>query len=85
MRAKDIRTDAYPIWPQCGRSFLQPRGGTQNPGPDRRTRRLKPTTYELHEDMNAAIEREKEWKRQWKLELIEKTNRDWHDSYQGLL
>ena len=33
--------------------------------------------YELHESMESAITREKqlkEWKRQWKLELIEDTN-----------
>ena len=40
--------------------------------------------YEVHEDMNCAIEREKqlkEWKRKWKLELIEGTNPDWKDLY----
>jgi putative endonuclease len=38
--------------------------------------------YEIHERMETAIEREKqlkEWKRKWKLELIEKTNRNWRD------
>jgi len=33
--------------------------------------------YELYENMESAIEREKrlkEWKRKWKLELIESTN-----------
>jgi putative endonuclease len=38
--------------------------------------------YELHESMQSAIEREKrlkEWKRVWKLELIEKENPDWQD------
>ena len=40
--------------------------------------------YELHEDIQSAIEREKrikEWKRAWKLELIEKHNPQWHDLY----
>jgi putative endonuclease len=40
--------------------------------------------YELHDTMESAIEREKrlkEWKRAWKLELIEKTNPEWHDLY----
>ena len=40
--------------------------------------------YELHEDMQSAIEREKrlkEWKRKWKLELIESTNPNWQDLY----
>lgn len=38
--------------------------------------------YEAHPDMTSAIAREKamkEWKRAWKLELIEKSNPDWHD------
>jgi len=40
--------------------------------------------YELHESMESAIEQEKrlkEWKRQWKLELIERTNSNWQDLY----
>jgi putative endonuclease len=40
--------------------------------------------YELHESMEAAIQREKrlkEWKRAWKLELIERTNPNWQDLY----
>ena len=44
--------------------------------------------YEQHEDMLAAITREKalkEWKRAWKLELIEKLNPDWKDLYEGLV
>ena len=38
--------------------------------------------YELHENMDSAINREKqlkEWKRQWKLRLIEDTNPNWQD------
>ncbi len=38
--------------------------------------------YELHATMEAAIAREKalkEWKRAWKLDLIEKHNPDWQD------
>ncbi len=38
--------------------------------------------YEHHPDMNAAILREtrmKAWKRNWKIELIEKLNPDWND------
>jgi putative endonuclease len=38
--------------------------------------------YEVHENMESAIVREKqlkEWKRQWKLELIEKMNPYWND------
>ncbi|MBI5854094.1 MAG: GIY-YIG nuclease family protein, partial [Nitrospirae bacterium] len=41
--------------------------------------------YEVHESMDSAIQREKaikEWKRRWKLELIEKTNPQWRDLYE---
>ena len=44
--------------------------------------------YELHETMESAIQREKaikNWKRAWKLKVIEKMNSDWHDLYSGLL
>ncbi len=43
--------------------------------------------YEVHEDMESAIAREKrlkEWKRDWKLELIEKNNPAWLDLYETL-
>ncbi len=44
--------------------------------------------YELHADIISAIEREKnikEWKRKWKLNLIEKTNPDWQDLYDDIV
>jgi len=44
--------------------------------------------YELHESMESAIEREKrlkEWKRVWKLELIERVNPDWQDLYDTIV
>ena len=44
--------------------------------------------YELHESMESAIQREKaikEWKRQWKMELVEKRNSEWEDLYPELL
>jgi putative endonuclease len=44
--------------------------------------------FEIFEDVNSAIQREKQlkvWKRQWKLELIEKQNPGWKDLYQDLL
>ena len=44
--------------------------------------------YELHETLHGAIAREKaikEWQRQWKLQLIEKTNPQWRDLYPDLL
>ena len=40
--------------------------------------------HELHESMESAIIREKrikDWKRSWKIELIEKTNPNWQDLY----
>lgn len=43
--------------------------------------------YEVHETIESAIHREKaikEWKRKWKLELIEKENPEWMDRAQDL-
>lgn len=40
--------------------------------------------YEMHDTMETAINREKqlkEWKRQWKIALIEKANPYWNDLY----
>ena len=40
--------------------------------------------YELHETMESAIVREKrlkDWKRTWKLKLIEDKNPEWQDLY----
>jgi putative endonuclease len=40
--------------------------------------------YELHASMDSAIEREKrlkDWKRKWKVQLIESANPDWKDLY----
>ena len=44
--------------------------------------------FESTNDVNAAILREKrlkKWKRQWKIELIEKSNPDWKDLSKDLL
>jgi putative endonuclease len=44
--------------------------------------------YELHDTMDSAIQREKaikNWKRVWKLKVIEKMNSPWHDLYSDLL
>jgi putative endonuclease len=44
--------------------------------------------YELHENMEAAIYREKvikKWKRDWKKRLIEDMNPEWKDLYGGLI
>ena len=43
--------------------------------------------YEIHETMESAIAREKaikEWRRAWKLDLIEKRNPAWRDLYEEL-
>ena len=40
--------------------------------------------FEIHETMASAIAREKaikEWKRAWKIELIEQSNPTWRDLY----
>jgi len=42
---------------------------------------------EFHETMPSAIKRErqmKEWKRAWKIELIEKDNPEWRDLYDDI-
>jgi putative endonuclease len=44
--------------------------------------------FELYENMDSAIEREKnmkEWKRVWKLNLIDKSNPDWRDLYDDII
>jgi len=43
--------------------------------------------FETHEDIMAAITREKqikEWKRIWKIELIQKSNPHWRDLYDDI-
>lgn len=44
--------------------------------------------YELHEDIAAAIAREKQikgWNRAWKIKLIEKENSGWNDLYEQIM
>jgi putative endonuclease len=44
--------------------------------------------FEIHNDIKEAITREKQmkkWKRQWKIELIEKSNPEWNDLYYNLM
>ncbi len=44
-------------------------------------------SYEQYDTAASAIHREKrlkKWKRDWKIELIEKTNLDWDDLYERL-
>jgi len=58
------------------------------PGFCRRHRIATLVWHELHDTMQSAIAREKalkEWKRAWKIELIERTNPYWHDLYPDLV
>ncbi|MDZ4659626.1 MAG: GIY-YIG nuclease family protein [Bythopirellula sp.] len=44
--------------------------------------------FELHDDMENAIIREKRlkrWNRAWKLRLIEEMNPEWNDLYESIL
>jgi len=44
--------------------------------------------YEQHDTIELAIQREKQlknWKRQWKIELIEKENPKWEDLYWNIV
>ena len=44
--------------------------------------------YEVHESMESAVAREKaikEWRREWKLSLIEKQNPEWRDLYAEII
>ena len=44
--------------------------------------------YEKHNDINRAINREKQikkWERQWKINLIQKFNPEWNDLYYDLI
>lgn len=44
--------------------------------------------FEMLENMESAIQYEKQlkkWNRQWKIELIEKTNPNWNDLYSEII
>ena len=44
--------------------------------------------FEIHQTMDSAIAREKaikEWKRAWRIELIEKSNPTWSDLYSEIV
>jgi len=44
--------------------------------------------YEIHEAMESAIKREKaikNWKRSWKIKMIEELNPHWMDLYPGII
>lgn len=43
--------------------------------------------YEVHDDYNAALKREKQikkWNRAWKMRLIEEKNTEWKDLYKTI-
>lgn len=43
--------------------------------------------YEMHDEVNMAIQREKQlkaWKRLWKLRIIEEMNPQWDDLYEAI-
>ena len=44
--------------------------------------------FEFHDDIDRALQREKNlkhWRRAWKINLIEKSNPDWHDLYDTIV
>ncbi len=44
--------------------------------------------YELHATMESAILREKrlkKWNREWKLRLVDETNPEWRDLWEGII
>jgi putative endonuclease len=44
--------------------------------------------FEVHQEIESAIKREKiikHWKREWRIELIEKKNPEWRDLYSSLI
>ena len=44
--------------------------------------------YEIHENAESAIRREKrlkEWQRQWKIEMIDAFNHEWKDLYETIV
>jgi putative endonuclease len=44
--------------------------------------------YEVYRDIRDALDREKrmkKWKRQWEIQLIEKTNPQWRDLYSDVV
>lgn len=44
--------------------------------------------YEIYDDIEEAIKREKQlknWHREWKIELVNKQNSNWEDLYESIL
>ena len=49
---------------------------------------LKLVYYEKHKSLEEAVKREKQlkkWRRQWKMELIEKHNSEWQDLFSKVI
>lgn len=66
----------------CGRIWDHKQGGME--GFTRKYNVKELVWFESHENMEAAITREKqlkEWRRSWKIVLIEKTNPTWRDLF----
>jgi putative endonuclease len=58
------------------------------PGFTRKYRVHRLVWFEQHADMHSAIRREKqlkEWRRRWKLDLVEGSNPDWRDLWIDLV
>lgn len=49
------------------------------------TRLVHYEVFDTHEQALTCEKQMKEWRRKWKLELIEKDNPDWNDLYEDLL
>ena len=61
---------------------------SQHPGFTQKHKVNKLVYFEVFSDPNSAITREKQlkkWKRQWKILLIEQSNPEWIDLYDGLV
>jgi putative endonuclease len=59
----------------------------QVPGFTKKYRVDRLVWWEMHEDINAAITREKRikrWRRDWKTTMIERENTDWIDLYASI-
>ena len=57
------------------------------PTPDESTIAYMRVLFETHQDVREAITREKQikqWNRQWKINLIEENNPEWHNLYEEL-
>ena len=57
------------------------------PGFSKRYNLTRLVWYEIHEDVRAAIRREKNlkrWYREWKIALIEKSNPEWRDLFEEM-